>query len=202
MKSFSSFIKELNEHYVNIFPGQSDSKNKQNLEKHSSTINKQIDDSYSKIGGFLGSRKFQMHKVVTRNGDIVAGAAYKGLDKGKRKLSVIHHNGTKEGKAEVAKIVSDDLKTGRAIHHISGDMIGFTNKTLAKRKEDLSKYALPVHKVKKLFPDEEIGKADPNHPDVKANPHLPWFTTKIGPKGQEETIHKIALSGAPEHHKN
>jgi len=201
MKSFSYFVKELNEHYVNIFPGKSESENKK-LEKHLPVINPQIDNSYKNIGGYFGNRNFQQHKVVTRNGEVIAGAAYKGLDKGRRKLSVIHHNGTNEGKAEVGKIVADDLKTGRAIHHISGDMIRFTNRSLAKRNEDISKYALPVDKVKKLFPDEEIGKPDPNHPDVKANPHLPWFTTKVGPKDEEFKLHKIALSGASEYHKD
>lgn len=195
----------LYEHVVNIFPNREDSKNQETMQHHLPTINHQIDDNYSGIGGFKGSRKFEMHKVITRKDEngksrVVAGAAYKGLGKGRRKLSVIHHDGTKEGKGAVANIVADDLKTGRAVHQFSGSMIGFTQKALQKNGKDIKDYILPVHKVKKIFPDEHIGEADPNHEEVKAHPDLPWFTTKVGPPGKEQLVHKIALSGAKEHH--
>ena len=205
MLNFLQFI-QLNERITNIFPDRKEDQEK--LQNHLPEIDRQIDKSYKLIGGFLGSRKFDMHKVITKPDEsgkpvVVGGGAYKGIKKGRRKLSVIHHNGTKQGKAEVAnRIIADDLRTGRAVHHISGDMIGFTKNALAKKGDSIENYVLPFHKVKKLFPDENIGHADRDNEDVKAHPNLPWFTIEVGPEGEKEKVHKIALSGAPEHHEN
>ena len=80
---------------------------------------KLLELTYTEIGGLMGANKDDlietkgMWKLVRKNGKIVAGVVYKDMH-GSRKIRLVLHDGTPEGKTAVKKIIEEDIRFDRS----------------------------------------------------------------------------------------
>lgn len=171
------FIEFIEERYVNLFANDAE------REKYKNEVYDLIQASYHSIGGIKGSgfesadamvKKIPMWKLKKRNGKIVAGALYK--DKSGRKSVCSFTDGTKIGKMELAKIMSDD--GDRAYKEVSSKALAFAIKNFGI--DEIKKQAISVAEVKRIMSDEEIGKPDKKY--IELYPELAdfFYSRKIG----------------------
>ena len=136
MKSLLSYINEqlITEHFVNC-------KTKDEMEKYIDIVWDMLQKAYESIGGLAGMDSKQQlidetdfWKMVRRNGEILCVKCYT-FKRGGRKSCYCATNGTKEGKDELYKMISDDIRlkdrnawaecSGK-IEHIYVDKLGAT----------------------------------------------------------------------------
>jgi hypothetical protein len=86
-----------------------------------------INDTYEKHAGGVGHASPEdlmvapgVWKLATRNGQVKGGAVYR--DHNGRKLRLVFHDGTTAGKAEMKRIMMDDIMHGRAWGEFSGPL--------------------------------------------------------------------------------
>ena len=179
MRSFKQF---LSEHFVNLIGDHPD----KDVHKHE--VFHMVQDAYKQIGGIHGSglktpddmvKNIPFWKIKKQNGKIKAVALYK--DKGGRKRVAVATDGSREGKAHLAHIMTDDVGRHRAYAEQSGSSLSFLKKNLPEGH--LQTIALHPDHVRKLMPDDEIDTNVPHDdPEMKAHPELKKFLyrRKIG----------------------
>lgn len=167
MTSFKEFILES---YKNLFTAA-------DKQKYADEAYAQVISSYKAVGGIHGSgfssaedfvKNIPFWKLAIKDGKIIAGAYYK--DKGGRKRIAVSCDGTKEGKAALAKTMIDDLTRERSYGEVSGPSLSFLIKTIGY--DQVKKYAIPFESVPKVLgePIEPAPEDDPeiaNHPALK-----------------------------------
>lgn len=86
-----------------------------------------IENTYKSIGrnieGFSKDNLVStpgIWKLIKKSGKLVAGVLYK--DRNGRKIRLVFQNGTPEGKLELKKLLSDDIKLERAWVEVSGPL--------------------------------------------------------------------------------
>jgi hypothetical protein len=122
----------LVETYVNLFLSD-----RAERERYKDEVWEILQQSYAPMGGIKGKgfsspeemvEKMAMWKLVRRQGRIVAVKLYK--DKNGRKSVAAGTDGTPEGKAELAKIMQDDVLQGRSYSEASENVVRFARKKL------------------------------------------------------------------------
>ena len=178
----------LTENFKNLFSAN-------DKEKWAEQAFAQLQATYGPIGGLHGNgfssiedfkTNIPFWKLSVKNGKIIAAAFYK--DKAGRKCVAVSQDGTKEGKAALAEIMSADLKHGRSYIEVSGGALGFLVKLHGH--EELKKYAVPVPILRKEMGDD-LHTVPESDPDLKKYPELKdyFYQRMIG--GELHT--KIAL---------
>lgn len=151
MKTYREF---LNESFVNL-------KTPQERMKVADEVMDLVAHTYKDIGGMMGSQKENLvntpglWKLVRKDGKIVAGVLYRDTDHG-RKIRLIFHDGTDQGKFWVKKIVNEDIQRDRAWGEVSGALEKVMMKMGAKpvsNKRAQSILGLPDGNIKKLHSD-------------------------------------------------
>lgn len=108
-------IKEgvVNEHFTNIVVKNA---NRKDLDSYKDEVWDMLQKAYEPIGGILGCDNLDMliddsdfWKLFTKNGKLYACAVYT-FKRGGRKLMYCGTDGTKEGKAALYRIISDDIR--------------------------------------------------------------------------------------------
>lgn len=116
----------VNEHFINVVMKDEDA----DVDKYANEVWDILQASYAPIGGLLGCDDVEMlkddsdfWKLSRKNGKIVAVAIYT-FKRGGRKMMYGGTDGTVEGKTELYRIISDDvrLKDRRAWVEVSGKM--------------------------------------------------------------------------------
>lgn len=175
-------MKLLIEAYINFLPNHEEKKR-----KHVDAAWDMIQHAYSKIGGIHGSgfnnkedmvKNIPMWKLAVSKGQVVAGAFYK--DKEGRKRVAVATNGSDEGKAHLAKIMTADMHTGRSYGEVSGPSLAFSR----KYNFDFDKHIIPYEHAAKIMSKtgDEIMRPDPNDPHIKKYPEIAhhFYSRKIG----------------------
>lgn len=175
-------MKPIDEAYINLLPGHEDKKR-----EHADAVWNLIQQSYSKVGGIHGSgfnskedmvANIPMWKLIRRKGEIVGAAMYK--DKEGRKRVAVATNGTDQGKAELAKVMTADLHKGRSFGEVSGPSLAFSRKYDA----EFDKHIVPFEHAQQILArtGDEILRPDPNDPHLKRYPEIAhhFYRRKIG----------------------
>jgi len=111
------FAQMLNERFVNVFTPDE-------KEAYMDELWALLEVTYAEIGGLMGASKSDLisapglWKLVRKNGRIVSGILYR--DMAGRKIRLVLHNNTEEGKDWVKKIIKDDIAFGRSWGEVSG----------------------------------------------------------------------------------
>lgn len=179
MLSFKDYITERFINLIGDDPGK---------EEHADAVKSILDQSYKGIGGIHGSgfkdkedmkKNIPMWKLHKKDGRIRAAVMYK--DKAGRKMVAVGSDGTPEGKKAAGKMVTDDLKTGRAYGEQSSGLLASLKRYSGA--EHLQKHIVPYHEVHKhLDHGEEIKRPDETDPEVQAHPEFKdhFYQRKIG----------------------
>lgn len=164
----------LSEKYINIFPEQIDKK--EELLDYAWNL---VQIAYEPTGGYLGDKMDLVQpnvfwKCVRRNGKIIAIQFYKIIGNS-RKMFCCAHDGSQQGKAEVKKMMYDDLnlKGRNAWVEVSGG----PERTYTKK----GYIPLPVDMSEKIL--RSIGKEI-----ISKNPDGYHYTRKIGGEPHEKVI--------------
>lgn len=192
MKTFMAYLEER---YVNLLPHHE-------MEKraHAKEVFDMVHKAYEKIGGIHGNgfrshedmiKNIPMWKIHKKDGQIHAVALYK--DKGGRKRVAVATNGSDEGKKALGRIMKDDITRHRAYNEVSGPSLSF----LKKHVDDVKKFALPHHEVKKHLEGEETRPVPHDDPDLAKHPELKhhFYQRKIG-----DHWHTKVMLGSPGKH--
>lgn len=120
-----------------------------------------LHQTYKGIGGLMGAdlvdlvRTPGMWKLVRKNGHIVAGVIYKDTDWG-RKIRLVFHNDTDEGRTWLKKILQEDISKNRSWGEISGALEKVMTRMGAKLVDNRQVHKflkVPVDNIKKLHSD-------------------------------------------------
>lgn len=121
------FHEILNEHYVNCFTPEE-------KQVYAERVFYLIQTAYANIGGNCNISDIEtlcedtgMWKLVRRDGEIVFAAIYK--DRQGRKFVAIGHDGSREAKSELRKIIEQDIKQYKSWAEVSGSMARVMLKT-------------------------------------------------------------------------
>lgn len=107
----------LNERFVNVFTPE-------DKQKHMDELWQLLELTYAEIGGLMGASKNDLisapgiWKLVRKEGKIIAGILYRDL--AGRKIRLVLHNNSEQGKDWVKKIIKDDIAFGRSWGEVSG----------------------------------------------------------------------------------
>lgn len=175
-------MKLIVEGYVNLLPDHEEKKR-----KFADAAWDMIQKSYSKVGGIHGSgfnskddmvKNIPMWKLVVKKGQVVAGSFYK--DKQGRKRVAVATDGTDEGKQHLAKVMTDDLLTGRAFGEVSGPSLAFNRKYNPHFDQHIVPFKQAAHILSRT--GDEIIPPDANDPHVQRYPELAhhFYRRKIG----------------------
>lgn len=168
--------KELFEAFVNVLPN--DIKQK---EKFKQTVFELLQKTYEAVGGLKGNgfnspddmvKNIPFWKLVLRSGKISAGAMYK--DKNGRKRVAIFNDQSDKGKADMFKIMVEDVQQDRAYVEVSKGSLGALKKRYGI--EFIKKHAISTNDVKK-YSDEKISlEISEDDPELLKHPELePYF---------------------------
>jgi len=156
MKPFKSFlIEKIDNFFIS---------DKEGREKYADQVWDILQNSYKPIGGIHGSgfkskedmiAKISMWKIVRRGDSVKCVIMYK--DKAGRKRVAVGTDGDKSSKKELASLLYDEYKTGRAYGETSDKSLEFIKRVLGDALYD---FAIPVEVVKRLLPDDEITAVD------------------------------------------
>jgi hypothetical protein len=124
-------IKELlQERVINVF----DAGSKRSM---FAIIEPMLQSTYQDIGG-LGTVDIEnlvqtpgLWKIIRKGTEIVAGVLYR--DSKGNKIRLVFRNGTPEGKAELKKILQDDLRLARSWVEVSGPLEKYLTKIGARK---------------------------------------------------------------------
>jgi len=123
------FAQILNERFVNIFTPE-------DKQKYMDELWNLLELTYAEIGGLMGASKSDLisapgvWKLVRKDGKIVSGILYR--DMAGRKIRLVLHNNTEQGKEWVKNIIKDDIAFGRSWGEVSGALEGVMMKLGAK----------------------------------------------------------------------
>lgn len=111
------FDQLLNERFVNVFTPE-------DKQKYMDELWELLELTYAEIGGLMGASKSDLisapgiWKLVRKEGKIIAGILYRDL--AGRKIRLVLHNNSEQGKDWVKKIIKDDIALGRSWGEVSG----------------------------------------------------------------------------------
>ena len=123
------FSQMLNERFVNVFTPD-------DKKAYMDELWELLEITYAEIGGLMGASKSDLisapglWKLVRKNGRIVSGILYR--DMAGRKIRLVLHNNTEEGKSWVKNIIKDDIALGRSWGEVSGALEAVMMKLGAK----------------------------------------------------------------------
>lgn len=107
----------IKEHYVNV--------GKSMMPRYAVRVLELLNIAYAPVGGHLNYHTAQdivddsdFWKLVRRNGEIIAGCVYKNRQ-GRKRVAVVH-DGSREAKTELKKIIADDITMFRCWSEVSG----------------------------------------------------------------------------------
>lgn len=179
MLSYSEYITER---FINLI-GDDPRK-----DEHADDVKNLLDKSYAAVKGIHGSgfrdredmkKNISMWKLHRHGGKVKAAVMYK--DKNGRKMVAVGSDGSPEGKKAAGKMVTDDLKTGRAYGEQSGPLLASIKKHVGA--QHLQQHIVPFHEVHKhLDHDDEIRKPPEDDAEVQAHPEFKdhFYQRKIG----------------------
>jgi len=179
MLSFNQFVIER---FINLIG------NDPRKKEHADHVKSMLDSSYEEIGGIHGSgfkdaedmqKNIPMWKLHKSEGKVRAAALYK--DKNGRKMVAVASDGSREGKRAAGKMVTADLKTGRAYGEQSSKLLASMKAHVGS--EHLAKHIVPYHEVHHhLDQGDEIRRPPANDPELKAHPEYAhhFYQRKIG----------------------
>ena len=111
------FEQVLNERFVNVFTPE-------DKEAYMDEVWNLLELTYAEIGGLMGAGKENLAKtpgiwkLVRKNNKIVAGILYRDL--AGRKIRLVLHDDSEQGRNWVKKILKDDIALGRSWGEVSG----------------------------------------------------------------------------------
>ena len=123
-----------------------------------------LQSSYASQGGIKGSGfqspeamadKIPMWEVFRRGKDVKAVTLYK--DKSGRKMVATGTDGSREAKLMLAKMLIQDVTSGRSFGEVSGKALAFLQKLLG---DELYKHAVPVEKAQEILPNDRLTPVD------------------------------------------
>lgn len=152
-------------------------------EQYADRVYELIQQSYAPIGGQHGDGfaspqdmidKIPMWKLVSRGGEIVAGAMYK--DTSGRKRVAVFTDGSQQGKAGLADIMRNDF--GRAYFEVSGPSLRFMVKLLGE--DFVRTYAKKPEQAEQIL-GRELDPAQPSA-ELDSYPQLQnyFYSRSIG----------------------
>lgn len=117
--------------------------------------------TYEEIGGLMGANVHDLvhakgiWKLVRKNGKLIAGIIYRDTEFG-RKIRLVFHDATPEGKAWLKKILQEDISRNRSWGEISGALETVMVRMGAKlvRNDQVHTFLkVPKDNIKHLHPD-------------------------------------------------
>lgn len=204
MKTFSEFnkpdiIAEKFKNFVGFTDDVVDAKSEYALQ-----VWDMLNVAYKAIGGIKGSgfespeammKKIRFWKLGFSGGELKIVVLYK--DKAGRKVVALGTDGTKQGKNMLAGVLKADLD--RSYKEISDGAWGFSRKYIGD--EVLMKFAIPVHKVRKLLKGKEIFDLNDLPPRLtkKVNKEDPFYKFYYGREigGSVHVKIMIGVEGLP-----
>lgn len=143
------FEQIINERFVNVFT-------EKDKTAYMDQVWKLLELTYAEIGGLMGAGKNNLvntpglWKLVRKNDRIVAGILYRDL--AGRKIRLVLHDNSEEGKTWVKNIIKDDIALGRSWGEVSGALeaamikLGAQPVSNMKAEEILGKPITELHK--------------------------------------------------------
>ena len=157
----------INERFVNVFTPE-------DKEKYIDQLWHLLELTYAELGGLMGASKGDLisapgiWKLVRKNGKIIAGILYR--DMAGRKIRLVLHNNSEEGKEWVKKIIHDDIALGRSWGEVSGPL----EKVMIK----LGAKPIPNQYAEKIL----------KQPVTELNPDGYHYTREVTPGVEKEQI--------------
>lgn len=144
------FQQILNERFVNVFAPE-------DKQAYMDELWELLELTYAEIGGLMGASKGDLisapgiWKLVRKDGKIIAGILYR--DMAGRKIRLVLHNNTPQGKDWVKKIIKDDVALGRSWGEVSGPLEKVMTKLGARPVSNINAEEILGQPVKELLPD-------------------------------------------------
>jgi len=109
----------LTEHYVTLY-------DKSDMNEYRDVVWDLLQIAYEGIGGFMGATspehlvsKTYLWKMVRRDGKIIAVCVYRKMAESRKSIGV-GHDGTRDAKRDIVKVMKDDIRLDRAWVEASG----------------------------------------------------------------------------------
>lgn len=178
-------MQQLDERFINLF-----TRDIEKRREYADEVWDILQKSYASVGGIKGSgfkdkedmiNNLPFWKLATKNGEVVAVGMFK--DKNGRKRVAVGAKRAPGAKEKVVDMMLSDLKMKRSWGEVSGPSWGFLMKNVP---EDIILQALiPIEKVRKLLPDDEIIPAFGNDPKIKSSDPFRdfWYMRTLGAAG-------------------
>ena len=140
----------LNERFVNVFTPE-------DKRAYMDQVWELLELTYAEIGGLMGAGKDNLintpgiWKLVRKDNKIVAGILYR--DMAGRKIRLVLHNNSEQGKDWVKKIIKDDIALGRSWGEVSGALETVMMKLGARPVSNIKAEEILGQPVKELSQD-------------------------------------------------
>ena len=144
------FEQVLNERFVNVFTPE-------DKKVYMDQVWELLELTYAEIGGLMGAGKENListpgiWKLVRKDNKIVAGILYR--DMTGRKIRLVLHDNSQQGKDWVKKIIKDDIALGRSWGEVSGALEKVMMKLGAKPVSNMKAEEILGQPVKELHQD-------------------------------------------------
>jgi hypothetical protein len=167
-----TFTQYLEEHFINLLPGDEAEK-----AKHAPEVHAMLQKAYAPIGGIHGSgfnspedmvKNIPMWKAYRHEGKIKAIKLYKNNSAGGRKSVAVATDGSPEGKAGLSRMMRDDMQRKRSYGELSGAALSVMKRNLP----DITQHVIPIEHVKSLAPNDEIRSPPADDPEILRHPEL------------------------------